>query len=47
MSQLNLQKQLITLYWQVANQRIYEIMREDWADLDEFRYQVANWSTQV
>ena len=38
---------LVHLYWQVDNQRIHEIIRGDLADLDEFRHQVAEWSTRI
>ncbi|MEZ4712185.1 MAG: DUF86 domain-containing protein [Caldilineaceae bacterium] len=38
---------LVHLYWQVDNQRIHEIIRDDLVDLDDFRHQVAKWSMNL
>jgi uncharacterized protein YutE (UPF0331/DUF86 family) len=37
---------IVHLYWQVDNQRVYQIIQNDLADLDTFRQQVSLWLTE-
>ncbi len=34
---------IVHLYWKVDNRRVYEIIRNELGDLDEFRQQLSNW----
>jgi len=34
---------LVHLYWQVDNRRVYQVIQDNLADLDAFRQQVLAW----
>jgi uncharacterized protein YutE (UPF0331/DUF86 family) len=36
-------RDIVHLYWQVDNHRVYQIIQNDLIDLDTFRQQVLTW----